>query len=177
MRGLGKGCKVTRADVMQTHDERSKGCGLVEFATAEGARRAMLMMKDTELHGRQIFVREDPKVVVPLLAPGEMEGRAVDAAEAGSRRVYVRNLLWEVVWQDLKDYMQQAEDVQFAEVMTGRDGQSKGQGRLQCHLVSPQKHITAYLWRVPPCLTHSFFTFRQLYEQSGTGQTSSQGQS
>jgi len=53
------GCEVTRADVMTNHDGRSKGCGIVEFATPDGARRAVLTLNDTELMGRQIFVRED----------------------------------------------------------------------------------------------------------------------
>jgi hypothetical protein len=40
-------------------DGRSKGCGIVEFADAAGARRAMAELSDTELGGRNIFVRED----------------------------------------------------------------------------------------------------------------------
>lgn len=53
------GCEVTRADILASPDGRSKGCGIVEFETAEGASRAVLTLNDTELMGRQIFVRED----------------------------------------------------------------------------------------------------------------------
>lgn len=53
------GHDVTRADIMMSSNGRSKGCGIVEFATAEGAAQAVLTLNDTDLHGRQIFVRED----------------------------------------------------------------------------------------------------------------------
>eukprot|EP00555_Chaetoceros_dichaeta_P015713 CAMPEP_0198258294 /NCGR_PEP_ID=MMETSP1447-20131203/7762_1 /TAXON_ID=420782 /ORGANISM="Chaetoceros dichaeta, Strain CCMP1751" /LENGTH=174 /DNA_ID=CAMNT_0043945381 /DNA_START=80 /DNA_END=601 /DNA_ORIENTATION=+ len=53
------GCEVTRADVLASPDGRSKGCGIVEFENAEGASRAVLTLNDTDLLGRQIFVRED----------------------------------------------------------------------------------------------------------------------
>jgi len=129
MRGLGDGCEVTRADVLLTHDGRSKGCGLVEFATAEGARRAVLMMNDTELMGRQIFVREDREAAAPATsAPAATARSPGTAADSRSRRVYVGNLSWDVVWQDLKDHMREAGEVLFAEVMTGGDGRSKGCG-------------------------------------------------
>jgi len=145
MRGLGDGCEVRRADVLQGHDGRSKGCGLVEFETAEGARRAVLMMNDTELMGRQIFVREDREAagssgpttqeasappssmgLDPLIsAPNPAGGTAPGIA---GRRCYVGNLAWEVAWQDLKDHMRGAGEVLFAEVMTTGDGRSKGCG-------------------------------------------------
>ena len=38
---------------------RSKGCGLVEYATADEAALAVTKLHDTELAGRKIFVRED----------------------------------------------------------------------------------------------------------------------
>jgi len=138
------GCEVTRADVMTTPDGRSKGCGIVEFATADGARRAVLTLNDTEIMGRQIFVREDRE-------DGGGGGRGggggggdggsshhyqqsphsrgfASGGDAQSRRCYVGNLSWDVAWQDLKDHMRQAGDVVFAEVMTESDGRSKGCG-------------------------------------------------
>ena len=53
------GHEVTRADIMLTPDGRSKGCGIVEFATVEGAVQAVTELNDIELNGRRIFVRED----------------------------------------------------------------------------------------------------------------------
>lgn len=49
---------VTRADVLQDGQGRSKGCGLVEFKTAAQARNAILTLNNTDLDGRQIFIRE-----------------------------------------------------------------------------------------------------------------------
>jgi RNA recognition motif-containing protein len=106
--------EVTRADILQTPDGRSKGCGIVEFATAEEASNAVATLNDSELMGRQIFVREDRE--------------AEKAADASSKRVYVGNLAYGVAWQDLKDHMRDAGDVQYAEVMMMNDGRSKGCG-------------------------------------------------
>jgi len=113
------GCEVTRADVMVGHDGRSKGCGIVEFATADGARRAVLTLNDTELYGRQIFVREDRE---------EGFSSARGGGDAQSRRVYVGNIPWDVAWQDLKDHMRAAGEVLYAEVLKNPDGRSKGCG-------------------------------------------------
>eukprot|EP00578_Thalassiosira_sp_NH16_P017157 CAMPEP_0181105636 /NCGR_PEP_ID=MMETSP1071-20121207/16096_1 /TAXON_ID=35127 /ORGANISM="Thalassiosira sp., Strain NH16" /LENGTH=217 /DNA_ID=CAMNT_0023188973 /DNA_START=64 /DNA_END=717 /DNA_ORIENTATION=+ len=45
-----------------------------------------------------------------------------------SNRVYVGNLSWATSWQDLKDHMRDAGDVQYAKVLQDRDGRSKGCG-------------------------------------------------
>jgi RNA recognition motif-containing protein len=126
------GCEVTRADILATPDGRSKGCGIVEFASAEGAQRALLL-NDTELKGRQIFVREDRESAggggyfAQKPSAGVSKGR-VSGGEKQSCRVYVGNLSWEVAWQDLKDHMRGAGEVVYAEVMTEPDGRSKGCG-------------------------------------------------
>jgi len=117
------GCEVTRADVMTNPDGRSKGCGICEFATADGASRAVETLNDTEIMGRQIFVREDREEGGGGFSKGFASGD-----DAQSRRCYVGNLSWEVAWQDLKDHMREAGDVVFAEVMMEGDGRSKGCG-------------------------------------------------
>jgi RNA recognition motif-containing protein len=93
--------EVTRADIMTGPDGRSKGCGIVEYATAEEAKKAVLTLNDTELNGRQVFVREDRET------SGSRSGgnRFSSDETAQSRRVYVGNLSWDVAWQDLKDHM------------------------------------------------------------------------
>jgi len=135
-------CEITRADILSSPDGRSKGCGIVEFATEEGAKRAVLTMNDTELMGRQIFVREDREDGSGgggyyTQQPGNSSGGDASgdgAIESGggannqSHRVYVGNLSWNVTWQDLKDYMRDAGEVVHAEVMTESDGRSKGCG-------------------------------------------------
>jgi len=133
------GCEITRADVLASPDGRSKGCGIVEFATAEGASRAILTLNDTELMGRQIFVREDREDGSGggyyTQQPGPVSGASTadaevtgDSGDAQNRRVYVGNLSWDVAWQDLKDHMRDAGEVVFSEVMTEGDGRSKGCG-------------------------------------------------
>ncbi len=59
MRSTGE---VLHADVLHAPDGRSKGCGLVEYQTADEAQRAIQELNDTELMGRMIFVREDREV-------------------------------------------------------------------------------------------------------------------
>lgn len=135
------GCEITRADILASPDGRSKGCGIVEFETAEGASRAVLTLNDTELMGRQIFVREDredgssggyytqqpgPGAGGASEEGGETQGEG--SGETQNCRVYVGNLSWDVAWQDLKDHMRDAGDVVFAEVMTESEGRSKGCG-------------------------------------------------
>lgn len=137
-------CEIVRADILASPDGRSKGCGIVEFESEEGAKRA-LMLNDSELMGRQIFVREDREsgsgggyyTQQPGSAPSAGGGRASagNAPSAGGEgnpkqdcRVYVGNLSWDVSWQDLKDHMRSAGEVSFAEVMQEPDGRSKGCG-------------------------------------------------
>lgn len=57
---------VSRADILEGSDGRSKGCGLIEYADARDAATAIYTLNDTELNGRKIFVREDREVEVTL---------------------------------------------------------------------------------------------------------------
>lgn len=50
---------VVFADVLTTPNGRSKGCGIVEYATREEAERAIEELNNVELDGRPVFVRED----------------------------------------------------------------------------------------------------------------------
>ena len=50
---------VQYSKVLTDRDGRSKGCGIVEYSTVEGAKDAIEKLTDTELKGRKIFVRED----------------------------------------------------------------------------------------------------------------------
>jgi RNA recognition motif-containing protein len=152
------GHEVTRADIMMTPDGRSKGCGIVEFATSEGAAEAVSTFNDVELNGRQIFVREDredrsgggnsggqkynrsnyehrPRPNQPShQQSGNRGGGPSNSAnnssssDAQSRRVYVGNLSWDVTWQELKEHMRSAGEVVFAEIITENNGRSKGCG-------------------------------------------------
>jgi len=82
--------EVARADIMTGPDGRSKGCGIVEYTDEEGAKKAVETLNDTELNGRQIFVREDREE----RGSGSSGNRFSSDDQAQSRRVYVGNLSW-----------------------------------------------------------------------------------
>ena len=138
---------VQYSKVLTDRDGRSKGCGIVEFSTVEGAKDAIEKLTDTELKGRKIFVREDREDGKPRggarSSPAKVkkeDGAATDkpAAEGGedsstpkeenTTQLFIGNLSWETTWQELKDHFKTCGDVEFAEVATGRDGRSKGFG-------------------------------------------------
>jgi len=123
MRQLGG--DVTRADIMTGPDGRSKGCGIVEFASSFDAHAAISQLNNSELQGRQILVREDREE--NTMTGGNINNNNTNLG-AGSTRVYVNNLAWDVKWQDLKDHMRQAGNVTYAEVFLSLDDRSKGCG-------------------------------------------------
>ena len=45
--------------MMEDGTGRSKGCGIVEFETAAEAQQAIDTLTDTDLNGRNIWIRED----------------------------------------------------------------------------------------------------------------------
>eukprot|EP00842_Homolaphlyctis_polyrhiza_P005503 jgi/Hompol1/5954/HPOL_001837-RA len=62
---------VVKADVYESADGRSKGCGIVEFQNPIDARNAIAMFDRYEWHGRRIEVREDrPRSTTGLPAKG-----------------------------------------------------------------------------------------------------------
>lgn len=125
---------VLRADIMTGSDGRSKGCGLVEFETVDEAMKAINTLNDTELKGRQIFVREDRE------RPGEdgtYRGARRDGGRGGYKRgggdksncVYVGNLPWDVSWHTLKDHFREhGIDAPRVDVEKSANGRSKGFG-------------------------------------------------
>lgn len=113
-----EGFDVTRVDVMMESDGRSKGCGVVEFSTPEDAQNAIETMNDTELSGRQIFVREDRETKRRGGGTGTVPGRGT--------KVFVGGLPMDVTWQDLKDHMRQAGNVMHVDIPENEDGEIKG---------------------------------------------------
>jgi RNA recognition motif-containing protein len=137
--------------------DRSKGCGIVEFATADEASYAIELLNDTDLMGRLIFVREDREGADggrPARDGGRDRNRDHDRGDRFDRRrsdspprgqdrgrdrgsgpavvtngrVYVGNLAWDVDWRALKDHFRTCGEVLFAEVFTMEDGRSRGCG-------------------------------------------------
>lgn len=135
------GLEVKVSNVMTTPEGRSKGCGIIEFHAAADAQQAVLTLNDTELRGRQIFVREDREEQRSTGGVGGGGNAGVghqqqhgaghhfsSGEQAKNRRVYVGNLSWDVAWQDLKDHMREAGEVIHAEVIREHTGRSKGCG-------------------------------------------------
>eukprot|EP00428_Durinskia_dybowskii_P044113 CAMPEP_0170343062 /NCGR_PEP_ID=MMETSP0116_2-20130129/72700_1 /TAXON_ID=400756 /ORGANISM="Durinskia baltica, Strain CSIRO CS-38" /LENGTH=440 /DNA_ID=CAMNT_0010596703 /DNA_START=55 /DNA_END=1377 /DNA_ORIENTATION=- len=154
------GFEVTRSDIMKFSDGRSKGYGIVEFATVEGAQHAVLTLNDKPLKGRPIFVREDRE------ARG---GQGFSSGEqAQGRRVYVGNLSWDVNWNILKDHMRQAGEVVHAEVMCEPSGRSKGCGVVE--YATEQDAQTAI-----STLTHSELNGRTIFVREDRETSSASG--
>ena len=49
--------EVVRVDIFENDQGRSKGCGVVEFVTQEGCRRAIETLNETTLDGRKLFLK------------------------------------------------------------------------------------------------------------------------
>merc|ERR1711862_429090 len=67
----------------------------------------------------------------PMIGYGKGFGRPTKCYGEPDQLVYVGNLKYEVKWQDLKDHMKQAGNVEYCEVLTedGTDwGRSRGAG-------------------------------------------------
>ena len=127
---------VLNADVMQEADGRSKGCGLVTFQNKRDADRAIAELHDTELDGRNIFVREDRD------APSGGKG---GGGIGSSNTVYVGNLSYHTSWQDLKDLCKEVGTVLHADVMMEDDGRSKGCGLVKFATASEARRAIAEL--------------------------------
>ncbi|ORY50434.1 hypothetical protein BCR33DRAFT_529482 [Rhizoclosmatium globosum] len=115
MRKVGE---VVFADVLTQPSGRSKGCGIVEYATPEEADRAIRELNDTPLMGRQVFVREDREPDIkfagsrggPRMGGGPGGYNGGGGGGGGYRdfgpnpsAVYITNLPYIIAWQDLKD--------------------------------------------------------------------------
>ncbi|RKO91210.1 hypothetical protein BDK51DRAFT_37530 [Blyttiomyces helicus] len=120
---------VVYTDILTIAGGRSKGCGVVEYATPEEANSAIRQLCDTPLMGRSVFVREDREAEVkaasgPPRAPASSRG----PVEVTGRQIFVANLPYIVAWQDLKDLFRSAGSVVRADIMEGADRRSKGVG-------------------------------------------------
>jgi len=119
MKSVGE---VEHADVLTYNDGKSSGGGLVRYANAKQAQRAINELTGTYLNGRSIFVREDREH-----GKGGHKGGA-GAGELSGTTVFVGNLSWQTSWQDLKDHMKSAGEVEKADILTRSDGKHSGAG-------------------------------------------------
>mmetsp|Transcript_4571 Transcript_4571/g.6675 ORF Transcript_4571/g.6675 Transcript_4571/m.6675 type:complete len:383 (+) Transcript_4571:76-1224(+) len=119
---------VKHADVMKDNG-RSKGYGIVEFGSARSAREACDKLHGAELQGRPLNVREDREESSGSTNKNsnQSDGKRSTAGNP-SLSVYVGNLPYDISWQDLKDFMRQAGNVDNANIATFPDGKSRGFG-------------------------------------------------
>ncbi|KAI8893861.1 hypothetical protein BC833DRAFT_607002 [Globomyces pollinis-pini] len=133
---------VTHADVLSNREGRSKGCGIVEYETAEEAQKAIDQLSETDLMGRTIFVREDREATgrrdhdrdrrdrdrrVRDDDRRDRDHRSSRNEDLTGRSLFIGNLPYSVSWQDLKDRFRDCGRVVRADVMMS-DGRSKGMG-------------------------------------------------
>lgn len=128
--------EVSFAEVLMGSDGRSKGCGVVEFSTADGAQKAIAELSDRALFGRPIFVREDRETQPryghqPVHRPGpngmhnhygqhhgQYHGQY--RAQGAARQLFISGLALTVTWRTLKDMFRQAGNVIRADVTAGK---------------------------------------------------------
>ena len=129
---------VVHASVMEERPGRSKGCGIVEFESAAEAQQAIDTLTDTDLNGRNIWIREDREDRGPnrnsaaAMGGGGGGGAAGAVNHLAGRQLYVGNLSFETTWQDLKDHFNiDGCPVQRAETGQNPDGSSKGWGTIR----------------------------------------------
>jgi len=133
--------EVSRADIMEDRDGKSKGCGLVTFESAGDASRAINELTDSELDGRPIFVREDREAGNDRGSTRQPKREPYENSSGGNNRrndrdgrgdngevsLYVGNIPWDLSWQDLKDAFAEY-DCAHSDVGDIRDGKSRGFG-------------------------------------------------
>ena len=152
---------VVHADVLKYRDGKSSGGGIVEYSSAREAQDAIDTLTDTDLSGRNIFVREDrgSRNGGGSGGSGGGGGRGGGGGGGGfrsggggggggggsSKRVFVGNLSYDVSWQDLKDHMRSAGDVVHADVLKYRDGKSSGGGIVEYSSVREAQDAIATL--------------------------------
>ena len=54
-----QGFDVVNVDLLTNKKGRSLGCAVVEFVDAETAQRAIEVLNNSEIMGREVYVRED----------------------------------------------------------------------------------------------------------------------
>lgn len=153
--------RVVHADIVTDpgKNNRSKGYGIVEFASAREAQEACEKLNESEFMGRTIYVRKDAKATSGSGAPSSSSSGSTDELS-----VFVGNLSYNTTWQNLKDHMRQAGNVDKATILQGLDGKSKG-----CGIVVYQHPKDAQ--RAIRQLTDSMLDGRPIFVREDRGQS------
>jgi len=134
--------EVKFADVFLDENLRSKGCGIVEYATHDEAIRAIETLHNTVIGDttRKIFVREDrePNSCPPRQflrrnhnqIPRNNRPCINPTPYIYGRQVFVGNLPYTTSWQELKDHFRKCGRVIRADTLIDQNGRPKGQGTI-----------------------------------------------
>lgn len=121
---------------------KSKGCGIVEYATPQEAETAIEKLSNLALNGRPIFVREDRESENKASNPGPPLSARIGGGRFNSHnssshgngggsgsptQVYVSNIPFSVNWKNLKDLFKIAGGVIRCDIFESQ-GRSKGTG-------------------------------------------------
>ncbi len=98
---MAKAGSVEFAEIIKNSSGRPSGGGLVRFASADAASRAISELTDTKLKGRSIFVREDRESKKQSNRPARQSTRQT-ARPAGEISVFVGNIPWTADWRIIK---------------------------------------------------------------------------
>lgn len=140
--------EVQACEILLNASGKSKGCAIVQYKSMEEAEEAKNTLKDTDLKGRPISVREDredginssgapvpsssrPPYPRPYGRASNFRGPGGGGGgqwHRGTKRVFVFNLSWDCSWQDLKDHFREIGNVVFTDILHTADGKSKGCG-------------------------------------------------
>eukprot|EP00392_Amoebophrya_sp_AT5.2_P008105 g8124.t1 len=124
----GEDFEVEHAEVLEYRDGKKTGSGVVRFKTVEQAEKAIAEWNEKPLKGRDIFLRADTK---GGKGPGSVRRFGKGAAlpeDAAAAQVYVGNLSYHTSWQSLKDFMGEAGEVVYCDILRSPDGRSAGAG-------------------------------------------------
>jgi len=116
---------VRNLSVYRGFDGRSKGIGLVEYFDYSEAKKAIMMLNETEIDGRKIFVSKN-KALQEKPPQTTFEREALSPNEVASTKVYVGNVSWDVSWKELKDHMKKVPGCIHVDIFTDQLGRSKG---------------------------------------------------
>ncbi|MBW0475713.1 hypothetical protein O181_015428 [Austropuccinia psidii MF-1] len=113
--------EVTFAEVLMGPDGRSKGCGVVEYSSGEGAQKAIAELSDKPLLGRPVFIRED-RETQPRYGhqPQRNSYPSPGFSSGAARQLFISGLALTVTWRTLKDLFRQAGTVLRADVNAGK---------------------------------------------------------
>ena len=126
---FGKIGEVRRADIITSRGHH-RGMGTVEFNNSTDVDTAIRDCDGAFLNGRAIFVRQDNPPPAEISRTGNNNGPPPPPKRAHDEgfEVFVAQLPFSVNWQELKDMFKPCGDVLHADVVTDRDGKSRGFG-------------------------------------------------